>query len=254
MKLLYETLNSLFEKGPTLSGANSSVIGNSLMLIPHPDDESLACGGTIALLRENGFSVHIIIVTDGSMSHPSSESYPPERLRILREEEVKKALDILGVSSDAIRFLRLPDSKMDKLDITTFQKNSKLLQEYILEIKPVTIFLPWRNDPHPDHIATWKLSMDAIKSLYRKDNFQIRILEYPVWFWERTDVSELTHGEGVSLWKVKIENKLASKERAIAQHASQLGEVIKDDPKGFTLSDEMLMHFSYPEELFFEYH
>ena len=164
MKVKYETLNSIFKKGPILSGTNSSVIGDSLMLIPHPDDESLACGGTIALLRENGFSVHIVIVTDGSMSHPNSESYPPERLRILREQEAKKALNILGVSTDSIRFLGLPDSKMDKLDITSFQKNSKLLQEYILEIKPKTIFLPWREDPHPDHIATWKLSMDAIRS------------------------------------------------------------------------------------------
>src|SRR5690606_33584694 len=101
-----------------------------------------------------GFSVSVIFITDGTMSHPNSKTYPPDKLRILREHEAEKALSILGVTADSIRFLRLPDSKMNQLNDIDFQKSSKVLQEYISEMKPETIFLPWRNDPHPDHIAT----------------------------------------------------------------------------------------------------
>ncbi|TCK85302.1 PIG-L family deacetylase [Albibacterium bauzanense] len=76
METLKAALDSSFIKGPIISDSSSSVIGNSLILVPHPDDESLACGGTIALLRKNKFSVHLIFITDGTMSHPNSKIYP----------------------------------------------------------------------------------------------------------------------------------------------------------------------------------
>jgi len=254
MEILNAALDSVFVKGPVISDSNSSIIGNSLILVPHPDDESLACGGTISLLRKNGFLVHLIFITDGTMSHPNSRIYPSERLRDLREEEAKKALNILNVSEDSIHFLRLPDSNMDKLDSVRFQYASKALQEYILEMQPTTVFIPWRYDPHPDHIATWNLGIDAISSIYNNSSkFQSRVLEYPVWFWERTEVSQLAQESEVNLWKVQITDELTKKKQAISQHASQLGQIIDDDPTGFSLSNEMLEHFYHQEELFFEY-
>jgi len=251
MEILNAALDSVFVKGPIISDSDSSIIGNSLILVPHPDDESLACGGTIALLRKNGFAVHLVFITDGTMSHPNSKSYPSERLRDLREEEAKKASKILNISEDSIHFLRLPDSNMNKLDSVRFQDASRTLQAYILEIQPTTIFLPWRNDPHPDHIATWNLGVDAINNITHR--FQPRVLEYLVWFWERTDVSQLVQENEVNLWKVQIKDELTKKKQAILQHASQLGQIIEDDPTGFSLSNEMLEHFYQQEEFFFEY-
>ncbi|HUH18532.1 PIG-L family deacetylase [Albibacterium sp.] len=253
MGILNTALDSAFSKGPIISDSNSLIIGNSLILVPHPDDESLACGGTIALLRKNGFLVYLIFITDGTMSHPNSKKYPAERLRDLREEEARKALNILNVNAEAIQFLRLPDSNMNKLNPVNFEYTSRLLQEYIIKIRPTTIFLPWRKDPHPDHIATWNLAVNAIKGI-NKGVFQSRVLEYPVWFWERTDASQLAQENEVNLWKVQINDVLIKKKHAILQHASQLGQIINDDPTGFTLSNKMLEHFYHKEELFFEYY
>src|SRR5690554_4478333 len=155
MKKLDETLTSSFLKGPVISKSNLSKIGSSLIIAPHPDDESLACGGTIALLRENQYPVHVVFITDGTMSHPNSKRYPSLKLRELREEEATNALTALEVPPSFITFLRLPDSTLNALPHSIYKKANEKIKELIVQIQPNTIFVPWRKDPHPDHIASW---------------------------------------------------------------------------------------------------
>ena len=73
--------------------------GTTLVVAPHPDDESLGCGGAIALLRQQEQTVQVLFVSDGSMSHPNSQKYSAEARRDLREQEARNALAILGVST-----------------------------------------------------------------------------------------------------------------------------------------------------------
>src|SRR6185369_12093790 len=83
--------------------------GKTCVFAPHPDDESLGCGGAIALLRKFNLPVHTIVMSDGTLSHPNSRKFPAEKLRRLRETEIKNALKILGVCEDKITFLRYAD-------------------------------------------------------------------------------------------------------------------------------------------------
>ena len=69
--------------------------GKTLVVAPHPDDESLGCGGAIALLRKFGREVSVLTMSDGTLSHPNSVKFPPEKLRELRENEMLAALEIL---------------------------------------------------------------------------------------------------------------------------------------------------------------
>ena len=46
---------------------------------PHPDDDVLGCGGTLALASANGAALCILYVTDGAASHPGSRAFPPGR-------------------------------------------------------------------------------------------------------------------------------------------------------------------------------
>ena len=62
-----------------------------IVVAPHPDDESLACGGLIADACRQGLRGKVVIVSDGVGSHPNSKAYPPDRLRALREEEARRA-------------------------------------------------------------------------------------------------------------------------------------------------------------------
>src|SRR5580704_966399 len=84
--------------------------GGLVVIAPHPDDESLACGGLIAEARAQGRPVRVVIVSDGTGSHPASKSYPKARLRELRETEARNAAKELGLDPvDDVVFLRLPD-------------------------------------------------------------------------------------------------------------------------------------------------
>ncbi len=53
-----------------------------VVVAPHPDDESLACGGLIADACRQGLRGKVVIVSDGVGSHPNSRAYPPDRLRV----------------------------------------------------------------------------------------------------------------------------------------------------------------------------
>ena len=80
------------EDAPLRSRDALASFGRTLVVAPHQDDESLGCGGAIALLRELGHPVHALFVTDGSMSHPTSLRYPAPKLSQLREQEALAAL------------------------------------------------------------------------------------------------------------------------------------------------------------------
>ena len=83
--------------------------GGVLVVAPHQDDESLACGGLIAAACAAKRRVKIVFVSDGTGSHPRSRTYPRGRLRALREGEARRAAFTLGLAPRHLKFLRLPD-------------------------------------------------------------------------------------------------------------------------------------------------
>jgi LmbE family N-acetylglucosaminyl deacetylase len=93
--------------------ANLGTITNGrkvTVLAPHGDDESLGCGGLIAELAAIGRPPVVVIVTDGTGSHPPSVAYPAPRLRDLRENEALAAGTILVVPGDHLNFLQVRDT------------------------------------------------------------------------------------------------------------------------------------------------
>ena len=80
-----------------------------VVVAPHPDDESLGCGGLIAACCAHGIEVRLVVLSDGTGSHPNSQRYPAARLRDLREAELRQATSILGLPEHAIACLRLRD-------------------------------------------------------------------------------------------------------------------------------------------------
>src|SRR5947209_4351316 len=58
----------------------------ALVFAPHPDDETLGCGGAIVRKKRAGAVVKIVVMTDGSASHPGQ--IDPDELKKLRAEEM----------------------------------------------------------------------------------------------------------------------------------------------------------------------
>lgn len=55
-----------------------------LIVAPHPDDEVLGCGGTIARLGQEGFDIHVLIVTT-AYAPDWSEEFIKNRKREIKE-------------------------------------------------------------------------------------------------------------------------------------------------------------------------
>lgn len=223
-------------------------IGNALVIAPHPDDESLGCGGTIALLRQQGFRVHVLFVSDGSMSHPNSPSYPAERLRQVREAEALDALRLLGVPAENAFFMRQKDTQVAVIDNPDFADAVAFVHTLLTDIKPTTVLVPWRRDPHRDHRASWQLVNAALSML----SVRPRVLEYLIWLWELGNEQDMPGRNEMLVWSIPIETVMAQRNQAIAAHRSQVTRLIDDDPTAFYLSPELLMHFNEPRELFLE--
>ncbi len=222
--------------------------GRTVVVAPHPDDESLGCGGAIALLREFDAEVFVLVLSDGTLSHPHSKKFPPEKLRDLREREITQALKILGVDSEFIEFFRYRDRSVPNKNSENWHEAVERCGRYLAEIRPATVFIPWRRDPHPDHRAAFDLINSAGENL----PFEIKLIEYPIWLWEIAESSDTPLATEVSAWRLDIEKVLAKKLRAIGEHKSQTTDLIDDDAEGFRLSTEILENFATPFEVYLE--
>jgi LmbE family N-acetylglucosaminyl deacetylase len=203
-----------------------------MVLAPHPDDESLGCGGLIAQACAIGQPPVVGILTDGTGSHPSSASYPPHRLRDLREREARLAVAILGLPANHIKFFWLRDTAVPKSGPAfhcAVANIACLLRSHGCRI----LCAPWRHDPHGDHEAAYLIAQAAARET------RTMLLSYVVWGWTLPAHAALPD-EAVSGWRLDITNDVAKKHRAIVAHASQYSDLIQDDPSGFRLPRELL--------------
>ncbi|MBD6621284.1 PIG-L family deacetylase, partial [Komarekiella sp. 'clone 1'] len=179
-----------------------------LIVAPHPDDETLGCGGAIALLRSLNCDVRVLVISDGTLSHPRSLKYPAPALRALRESETLSALSVLGVEANAVTFYRMQDGSIS----VQYKSAVDSCRTYLTEISPQIIFLPWRYDPHPDHRATWKLIHTALVELHRSP----RLIEYPIWDWDQKQRQNLPESLKVTAWRLHTSTVVELKQQAIA--------------------------------------
>lgn len=224
----------------------TAIDGPVLVVAPHPDDETLGNGGAIALLRQQGVEVKILIVSDGTMSHPRSKRYPATVLSGLRQTETLEAMEILGVSSTSVSFWQFPDGKVPAAGLSGFEEAVCHCQNYLASQSPIkTIMVPWRYDPHADHRATWQIVQTAVSN-------SERLLEYPIWDWDTAQRRGIPTDLVLKPWRLDIQAVVALKQQAIGAYRSQISDLIDDDPTGFRLSAEMLQHFKVPWEVYIE--
>lgn len=248
--LLNSKLLTPFDNYPIRSAEYTSRLGATVIIVPHPDDEALGCGGLLALLSRAGQPVYSVLVSDGTLSHPHSRLFSPAARRAVREGELRHSLSILGADTSAPLCLRLPDGQVPAEGQPGFDETVGQLRTFLENITPATVLTPWRRDPHPDHRASSQLVHAALTRLLTPP----RRLEYVVWAWERAAPTDLPQpADGVRGFRLDIGAVLPQKQRAIQAHRSQVAPgIFTDDADGFLLSPEMLRHFQQPYEVYFE--
>ncbi len=218
--------------------------GRVLVVAPHPDDESLGCGGLIAEACAHGQPPLVAILTDGAGSHLNSRAYPPARLRALREQEARDATAALGLPPENLVFLRHEDSAAPTTG-PAFARAIETLSSLIRQLDCTTVAVSWRHDPHCDHAAAAAI---AAAACYTSG---ARLLEYPVWGWTLPADGPIDTA-ALGGFRLDVSRHLPRKRAAIMAHLSQHAGIIDDDPDGFQLSSDFIEFFLSPTEAFIE--
>ena len=216
-----------------------------VVVAPHPDDESLACGGLIADACRQGLRGTVVIVSDGAGSHPNSRAYPPDRLKSVREGEARRAAAELGLAPDEILFLGLPDRFVPR-EGEEAERAIDVIVQCVREIGARSLFVSWR--ARSALRSPGVLSGSPVR--FSDDVGELRLFEYVVW---GPTLPPATEVDTLGGFRIRLDHAaLEKKRRAIAAHRSQTSDLIDDDPAGFRFTQSELGRFDLPYEFFFE--
>lgn len=153
--------------GPSRSTGSWTLAGRTILgIFAHPDDESLACGGTFARLADAGARVVLFCASRGEGGSVSDPALVPDGdLGRVRERELREACAVLGVSDVMV---------MDHADGSLrWRDEPKLLAQIesaVQQCRPDAVItfaedgLYW----HLDHIGIYEKTYDALEALGAK--------------------------------------------------------------------------------------
>ncbi len=141
----------------------------ALIIVAHPDDMEIGCGGTVARWVDEGWTVDLVVVTDGGGGGPddAEDVSPAARRQIseLRKAEQREGARILGVRT--VEFLDYPDGYVEP----TFGLRRDLVR-VIRKYRPQILVIPspdrnWSpayqvGRYHPDHLAVGQAALAAV--------------------------------------------------------------------------------------------
>lgn len=125
-----------------------------LVVAPHPDDETLGCGGTLLRHVKNGDKVHWLIVTEISKD-----------LGFSQEQVSRRNLEISqvghGYSFAEIFRLGFPTMCLDRISKRNLIES---IAGVVRKIEPEIMYIPYRNDAHTDHASVFDAAVACAKS------------------------------------------------------------------------------------------
>jgi len=230
----------------TMNIASSELSRSAVLFSPHPDDETLACAGTILEKLRAGGSVKIVQMTDGQAATHGNLITRSE-LKARRRQEALNAGRTLGLLESDTYFLDFEDGCLSDHADTA----AKHVRQILEKERPQDIFVPYTREPlslAADHVATTNIVKTVLPSL----NASFIIWEYPVWFWAHWPWVTMLQGRRAVIktrkvisnsirglfgiralldlrYSVNIAHVLNVKRTAIAQHRSQMEKIIADD-------------------------
>lgn len=172
------------------------------VVVPHPDDETLLCGGLVHVQRSRGVDVTIVAVTDGEAAYPGADR---EAMARIRRREQEQALACLGVAAGTIRRLRVPDGGV--------VGHVDRVADAVAEIGHALVVAPWEHDHHCDHEAC------AAGAQLGAERIGADVWSGLFWAWHRTEPMLMDR----QMVHVSLEaTALAAREQALEAHRTQL--------------------------------
>ena len=175
----------------------------TLVVAPHPDDETLGAGGLIAAQRARGLDVRVAAITDGEKAYPNTPG-----LCALREVEQANALELLSVPPGCITRFRFPDGSVASFEAQLEERLKPMISRDVL------VVTPWKGDRHPDHEACGRVAERLAKSA------GATVCSYFFWTWHWGAIEDLS---GLPLRRFRLDQRLdRAKSEALLCHKTQL--------------------------------
>ena len=146
---------------------------DALVLAPHPDDEVIGCGGTLARLISAGARVTQVQATDGSDSAAFTSETSEEERRTVRLAEAERV-------AQAIRFTETVCWREDNRAFHHSEAAVARLAGLLVRTRPSLVFIPFVTDIHPDHQTLCRILADALERVPEVAR-GAQVLNYEVW-------------------------------------------------------------------------
>jgi LmbE family N-acetylglucosaminyl deacetylase len=145
--------------GASVPRAQSSGGGPVLIIAPHPDDETLGCGGLIAKRVAEGRRVVIAVVTDGrALFRRFGVTDPSEsEVSAMRKTETLRAVEILGAHTGDVRFLNFENERLHQQRAGALREIVALLRD----VQPGEVYMPSAFEGHREHVLTHEIVREA---------------------------------------------------------------------------------------------
>lgn len=182
-----------------------------LIVVAHPDDEVLGCGGTAAKLVREGHKVYTLILGEGITSRDAKRNIGKRKEAITElRKQAEEANNIFGATK--VFLFDFPDNRFDTVP---FLEIVKIVEKIKSEIKPNLIFTHYERDLNIDHQITYKAVITAtrpmkgetVKELYSFEILSSTEWNYPLGFFPDVffDISDTIDVKIKALEKYKSE-------------------------------------------------
>lgn len=166
------------------------------ILAPHADDESIGCGGLLALY---GKQCDVVLLTDGAFKGKNN-------IREIREKEFAKVMNLFSVKN--YTFMRAKDTRLvEAYDL--FKKLNFSVYDYVVMPHPL--------DPHKDHVVPQAF----FKRLKKEQHLKVTAVYYEVWGamaapTHYIDISKVTEKKRQAIDTYVSQNNVAYADRILA--------------------------------------
>lgn len=162
---------------------NDELSKSAVIFSPHPDDETLACGGTIIKKLAAGADVSVLFMTLGRNSHSGLIS--GDQLEQMRRSEAESAGASLGLREENLHFLDFEDGELVNNIELAVSKTVEIIERF----QPQSVFLPCREEKPSDHRATRQVALSVFDKLGKR----VQVYEYPLWFWQHWPLTPIQY-------------------------------------------------------------